>query len=447
MLTGRDIIVISSVDWDFIWQNQQEVCSRLARAGNRVLYVENTGVRAPGLQDTRRVLRRLSAWFRSWCSRRLREVAPNLYVCSPVVMPPFGTRWRRWLNRRFFLAQVRCAANRLGLRDMLIWTYLPTDTAADLIRMLSTPQSVVIYYCVDNFGALTPHVGALRKSEQSITKLSDVVFATCQELAEHCRQWNDNVHVFPNGVNLAAFPPEEIFFDETGRHSHDTEALTLLRSLSRPIVGYAGGIAGYLDIKLLETMARARPDWSWVFVGPVNTSIEGLSRLPNVHLRGQRPHQELVHYMRGFDVCIVPYTKSLHTDTVVPTKVNEYLATGKPVVSTEIPTVLRFNERHKVLLTAPARPESFLQAIERALRLPNDAAAVSYRRKIAALSDWEVLLERMTELIAPRLRARAKWESAVQPVEHSDGSAFFETIGQAGGLAAQQTSAEAAESL
>lgn len=412
MITGRDIICISSIEWDFLWQGHQEIASRLARAGNRVFYVENTGVRAPGLRDTRRVAFRLRMWLRSLRSRGVRQVAPNIYVCSPLVMPPFGSRWRRELNRRLFLPLIRRAVRNLNIKDAVILTYLPTDTAVDLIRLLRTPQSVMVYYCIADFTQLTPHVRQLRQSEKRIVEMSDLLFAQCPELAEHCSQWGENIHIFPFGVNLDAFPLADSGASPVAHlngheNGHGPSCDVSLHTLSRPIIGYIGGLHRHVDFGLLTAMARARPQWSWVCVGPLQTTVGELADLPNVYLLGHRPHHELVNYIRHFDVCIVPYVRSLYTDTVVPVKINEYLAVGKPVVSTELPTVCEFNEQHKVLITAPSRKESFLHAIKQALRLPDDAATVARRRKVAALGDWQARLEAMSELIEKELKAKA----------------------------------------
>jgi hypothetical protein len=145
MFSGKDIICISSIEWDFVWQGHQEIASRLAQAGNRVLYIENTGVRSPGLRDAARVFERVKNSARSMRSGGVRLVAPNIYVCSPIVFPPFGTAWRRQINRRFWLSLVRRAARRLGMQDVVILTYLPTDTALDLIETVRTPRSVLVY--------------------------------------------------------------------------------------------------------------------------------------------------------------------------------------------------------------------------------------------------------------------------------------------------------------
>jgi hypothetical protein len=144
MFADQDIVCISSIDWGFLWQGHQEITSRLARAGNRILYVENTCVRPPVLADAGRISERLRKWVKSLLTGGVREVAPNIYVCSPLVLPPFGATWQRFVNRRLLLPMVRRAARRLGMRDPLIWTYLPTDTALDLIQLLRTPRSLVV---------------------------------------------------------------------------------------------------------------------------------------------------------------------------------------------------------------------------------------------------------------------------------------------------------------
>lgn len=412
MISGRDIIYISSIEWSFLWQGHQEIALRLAAAGNRVLYVENMGVRTPGLRDASRVAGRLRHWAGSLASEGVREVAPNIHVCSPVVLPPFGARWRKELNRRLFLKQVRRAARRLGMRDCLIWTYLPTDTTVDLIRMMREPQGVVVYYCVADFTQLTPHARRLAESERETVRLSDVVFANCSALASKFSRWNPNSHVFPVGVNLDAFPLDASVPD--GRVSGNGRAdlpvekgAGVLASLPKPVVGYVGGLHRHMDFGLLKEMARARPGWSWVCVGARQSAVGELAGLPNVHLLGQQPHGELVNYIRHFDVCIVPYVNSVYTTTVVPTKINEYLALGKPVVSTDLPTVCEFNDEHRVLYTAAAEAGSFLAAIEQALAAPKDSETIASRRKVAELGDWGARFQSMNRLIEAQLEAKA----------------------------------------
>src|SRR4029077_6842360 len=148
------------------------IARRLAAAGNRVLYIENTGVRSPGLKDTKRVVFRLGRSLHSLGRRGARQVAPNIFVYSPLVLPPFGSAWQRLLNRRFFLRHLRGITRGLGMKDILIWTYLPTDTALDIIRIHQNDSSLLIYYAVADFSYLTPKTNQLQRSEGELLRLA-----------------------------------------------------------------------------------------------------------------------------------------------------------------------------------------------------------------------------------------------------------------------------------
>ena len=411
MLSGRDIILVSSIEWDFNWQGHQEIASRLARAGNRVLYVENMGVRSPGLYDAGRVARRFSHWAGSLLDGGVRQVSPDLYVCSPLILPPFGSRVRRELNRRLLLPLILRAVRNLRFDPDVIWTFLPTDTVATLVRMLRKPRGVVVYYCIADFAELSPHRNEILKSERSIIEMSDVVFAQGPRLAERCSHGGKKAEIFRFGVNLSRFtkrngqangPSGEVPAAPARRGS----ASDFMSSLPRPVIGYVGGIHRFFDVGMLTKMARVRPDWSWVLVGPLQTASRELKRLPNVHLTGPKAHEELPDYIRDFDVGIVPYLSNGYTATVVPTKINEYLAMGKPVVSTDLPEVNTFNGKHGVLITSPNRPAEFIASIESALLSSGEGALINRRRAVAALNDWEGRCERMSHLIECELRQK-----------------------------------------
>ncbi len=399
MISGKDIIILSGIEWDTLWQGSQEIATRLAQAGNRVLYVENIGIRAPTWKDKKRIALRVKSWTGSLSTHGMRQIGNNLYVYSPIVLPPFGGHWQQHLNRRVLLPLISRVARSLGMHDAILWTFLPTDTALDLINSFNArSSSTIIYHCTADFSELTPGVLQLRESERTLLKLSDLVFASCRQLLEHCRKWNDNVHLFPNGVSF------EMFYQGNG-HLNGS-GVSNLSSMPRPIVGYVGGLHRFVDFNLLIAMARLKPEWSWVFVGPIQTSIGELAQLPNVRLLGQQPHERLGHYLRNFDVCIVPYLKSSATATIVPTKVNEYLAAGKPVVSTELPTICDFNEQYRVLMTAPSSPDCFLRAIGESLRMPTDSETVARRTGVAKLNDWQIHLEKMSSLIQAAAKKR-----------------------------------------
>ena len=387
MISGRDFIFLSSIEWEPLWQAHQELASRLAQAGNRVLYVENTGVRHPGIRDASRLVGRLRKWAAGLPSHGVREVAPGLYVCAPLVLPPFGSPPAREANRRLLVPLVARRARRLGMRDPIVWTYLPTDTAAALIERLRTPRSLLVYSCLADFSGLTPSRRELARWEDHILRESDLVFAA-PELVAHCERFASEVRPFHGAVSLEAF-----------REPYRPAAESLLRRLertARPRVGYVGGLHRHVDVGLLAALARERPDWSWVLVGPRQERLVELEGLANVHLLGAVPHAELAALIDTFDVCIIPYRDSKHTRTGFPTKLMEYLAMGKPVVSTPVPVACELERRHGVVLTAPPDPAEFAAALDRALALPPDG---DERRAVAAERGWDRELERIGELV------------------------------------------------
>jgi len=394
MVTARDVIFISSIEWEFLWQVHQEIATCFANAGNRVLFVENTGVRAPGARDAVRIRRRVQHWTAARPTSGVRQVASNIFVLSPIVLPPFGNLVRRLTNRELFLRPIKRIVERLHIRDPLIWTFLPTDTALDLIGMLAAPASKVVYYCGADFSLLSSRPDRCRYTENQLLTNADIVFATCSELVERCRAVSNNVHEVPALVNLDAFP-----LTRRLNNGHGSRGEDLLSRLPRPIVGYVGGLHKFCDYRLLIEMARARPGWSWVFVGDGATNVEELRKLANTHFPGLRPHSEVADYIRAFDVCLVPYIANRLTATVVPLKVNEYLAMGKPVVSSELPAVREFNQRHRILITARDECGPFLKSIEDALASPLDDAIIQRRRAVAALGDSKLFFDRISTLI------------------------------------------------
>jgi glycosyltransferase involved in cell wall biosynthesis len=419
MITGRDVIFISSIEWDFLWQIHQEFALQFARAGNRVLYIENTGIRMPRLNDSGRVARRIWRWTKSLFSQGVREVAPGIFVTSPLVMPPFGTNLSRSINRRLAIPALRRVSNKLGFRDPLLWTYLPTDTAVDLIRSLATPGSVVIYYCGADFSLLAIDQKQCRQTEDNLLRVTDVVLTTCSQLADRCKVINDNVHIIPPLVNLDTFSSpitkseqiENVSCEDENPRRRDA---AFLSDLPRPIIGYVGGLHRLIDYELLTALLLKRPEWSWVFVGAITSDVGKLSTISNGHFLGQRPHSELAACIAQFDVCLVPYINDPLTATVVPMKIGEYLAMGKPIVSTALPTVSEFNYRHHVLITAPNESDSFLQAIEDSLSLPNDEQTITRRREVAAIGDGNVLIERISALIEIKINEKVPSTSLIE---------------------------------
>lgn len=390
MLGDRNIVFLSSVEWDRLWQGHHELASRLAAAGNRVLYVENIGVRAPRWEDRSRVAARLGRWGRDLGRGGARQVAERLWVTSPLLMPPF-LRQSRAINRGLMIEAVARTCRRLGMTDPVVWTYVPTDTALDLIARLRSPKSLVVYSCLAEFVELVADGEALARTEEQLLAECDLVFAL-PGLVERCAKHNDHVIPWTPGVSTERFEP-----------SIDHPVPSAMRDLRPPVIGYCGGVHRHFDVGLLTSLSHARPDWTWVVVGPAQVRLGPIARRPNVRLVGALPHTELPGALARFDVGIVPYDLSAYTASVIPTKVGEYLAMGKPVVTTPIPSAVALAAvSGGTVITARPDPAVFLAALERALASAQDEQLAERCRAQAMEWAWTRRIEEMSAALTDR---------------------------------------------
>ncbi len=201
MLRDQDIVCLSSIDWDFIWQGHQEIVSTLAAAGNRVLFIENTGVRPPRLGDLGRLRRRLYRWWTSTAG--FREEAPNLHVLSPLILPWPYSRVIRWINRTLLLRAIRRWMYVMKFRRPIVWTFLPTPLAREMLSALE--PEVSIYYCIDDLASSSRQAGQIRRTEDKLLSEVDLVFVTSEKLRERAARFADRVHVFPFAVDYPSF--------------------------------------------------------------------------------------------------------------------------------------------------------------------------------------------------------------------------------------------------
>ena len=404
MTRRPDILCISSIDWDFIWQGHQEIMTRLAADGHRVLFIENTGVRAPGVRDLPRVRKRLTNWWRG--TKGFREERPNLFLHSPLVLPLPYSRIARWVNRQIMLRSLTRWMRATGFSRPIIWTFLPTPLARDVIDHLD--PALTIYYCIDDLASSSPEAARIKVSEEQLFREADLVFVTSEKLRQRAAQFSDRVHLFPFGVSLEAFARVR----DAGPDVPDD-----LKALPHPIAGYIGGLHQWVDQDLLAATAERMPHVTFALVGPPQVDVSRLERLPNVRLFGQRPHAELPRYVQGFDVGLVPYRITEYTANVYPTKLNEYLVMGIPVVATDLAEIRRFNLEHGDVVSIAADAEAFSAAVSAAIADPRPAE-VPLRIAVAVSNGWDRRIQAMWSLIddaVTRRDAGAKgWEDRLR---------------------------------
>jgi glycosyltransferase involved in cell wall biosynthesis len=238
----------------------------------------------------------------------------------------------------------------------------------------------------------------LLELEQELIDRSDVVFTGGSSLYEAKKDRHDNVHCFPSSVDRAHFCKARArLFDPADQED-----------LPRPRLGFYGVIDERFDTDLLDKVSAMRPDWSFVMVGPVvKIAPEDLPKRHNIHYLGGKTYDQLPSYLAGWDVALMPFAMNESTQFISPTKTPEYLAGGRPVVSTPVKDVVRtYGELEGVKIAAT--PEEFVAACEEALELSRNRESgwLAEADLMLSAASWDTTQARMSGLIADVLGIR-----------------------------------------
>jgi glycosyltransferase involved in cell wall biosynthesis len=315
-----------------------------------------------------------------------REVEPNIFVIDPPVLPLPGVAAAERINRVVLVTRLRQLCRRLGLQQPLIWTFLPH--VGWLLGRLQ--ERMTIYHCVDEYSEFSGvPKDVIVRMEQDLVRRADIVFTSAEKLCAERRTINPHTHFIPHGVDVAHF--------SRALDASTTVAPEVAR-LPKPVIGFFGLLADWVDLDMIGALAQARPQWSFALVGKTQTDLEAVRRLPNVHLLGQQPYTALPSYCRGFDVGLIPFRMNELTLRVNPLKLREYLAAGLPVVSTPLPEVVRYRD----VVHIAVNRDGFIQEIESALM---ERSTKDDRRRVEMMRSegWEARVERMSAIIKPRL--------------------------------------------
>jgi glycosyltransferase involved in cell wall biosynthesis len=361
-------IVAFAKDWHEDPTSNHHVLRELART-RRVLWLNSLATRTPKLSSGRDLgkIRRKLAEF----TRGPQNVENDLWVFTPLVLPLPASPIARAVNRQILRATIRALRMRLRIDRFELWTFLPNT--ADYVGTLGEDRAV--YYCVDEW-SLFSYLDRAQTvaAERRLLERVDAVFAINHALAEAKRQINPATFVSPHGVDHALF----------SRALDPALAVPAdLAALPRPRIGFYGTLRDWVDFELLAHVARARPAWSIVLLGQVLCDVSAVRGLPNVHLLGQKRHDELPAYCKGFDAGMIPYRIDERMKFVNPLKLREYLSAGVPVVSTPVHEVVRYAHLCRVAGT----PEDFVAALDEAIA-EADPATRRGRSSAMAKETW-----------------------------------------------------------
>ena len=278
-----------------------------------------------------------------------------------------------------------------GIDDYVLWYYTPMAT--EFTRRLN-PRAVV-YDCMDELSAFAGAPAAMQLREQELLAKADVVFTGGQTLFESKRHSHPNVHAFPSSVDVDHFARARVIQADREDQAH----------IPHPRLGFFGVVDERMDLELLRQLAAARPDWHLVIIGPV-VKIDPalLPAAANIHYLGPKPYEELPSYLAGWDVALLPFARNDATRYISPTKTPEYLAAGKPVVSTSIRDVVRPYGTTGLARIADEVGE-FVAAVEASLT-EDSSARLRQVDAFLTQTSWDGTWARMYRLVSAAMTAK-----------------------------------------
>jgi glycosyltransferase involved in cell wall biosynthesis len=372
------IVVFSHLRWNFVWQRPQQFLSRFAK-DHKVLFVELAEFDLAESESPR---------------VELSSVAPNVTVFVGHFPPSYQATDK---VTEFLQSGVREAMISLDIERPLLWFYNPMDSGWTLGHFA---ERGVVYDCMDELSQFKGAPPELIEREAALIKAADVVFTGGYELWTKKSKQHPNTHFFGCAVEYDHFAQAQ----EEGPIPED------LAAIPRPRVGWFGVVDERVDYELLRQAAAARPEVSFVIVGPaVKVDPADFPQAPNLHWLGGRDYAQLPHYCRGYDVCMMCFALNEATEFINPTKALEYLATGKPVIGTAVRDVVR---QYQDTVRIANSPEEFVTLIDDALA-GKQADMVAAGIEKARAASWESTVSAMEEIIDEALSASPKLKSKI----------------------------------
>jgi glycosyltransferase involved in cell wall biosynthesis len=325
--------------------------------------------------------------------------ARNFFFYTPLLLIPpsrgkYFTLTLR-INEVLLLRQTKQLLARFGtrLKDAVIWFFHPLQRYIyDLFE-----DATRVYRVFDNYDE-EPFWNAkekeqIRNNEKHFLGTADLVIASSSVLREDKIPHRNDVHWVPNGVDFGVF---------SQALRNDCQVPQDIEQYPRPRIGFVGKLNFKIDFALVNYLARSRPNTSFIFIGPndgteqFNKSQEFIEaqRVKNLYFLGTRPYDSLPRYLKGFDVCIIPFVINEYTKRIYPLKVHEYLAAGKPVVSTALPDLLTFSE----VVSIADNKEHYLELLDSAVT-DNSSGKVRARQEAARQNSWEARAQTVLELL------------------------------------------------
>ena len=363
-----DLICFSHLRWNFVYQRPQHLMSRFAK-DRRVFFFEEPVYDAPSQYN---------------------EIFDDPVAGVCIVTPHITNDTENVTDALRHLLDMFIAA--MNIKNYVAWYYTPLSLAFSL----HLKPALLVYDCMDELSSFKFAAPELKDWEQKLFAKADIVFTGGMHLYEAKKKFHSNIYGVPSGIDVKHFLQARKF----------TKDPVDQESIPHPRIGFYGVVDERFNIELLRSVAEQRPDWHFVVIGPT-AKIDPAS-LPtnrNIHFIGMRDYKELPSYLAGWDIAMMPFELNEATKYISPTKTPEFLAAGKPVVSTSIHDVVHPYADKKVVSIADT-PDEFVAAIEQYL---STERSKRWQREVDALLEtmsWDDIWKRMDELMNKTLNTK-----------------------------------------
>ncbi|NQZ11973.1 MAG: glycosyltransferase [Algicola sp.] len=384
-------LIVFGEDWGGLPSSTQHIIKVMATQ-YEVTWVNSLGLRTPKVNwhDAKRVFNKLGRMCRQLLSTQApREVQKqtvdvitnnSFNVVEPQYLPFLGSSLARKINRfllyRLLKRNVRASGHSAR---PVIWISLPNAVdALYYIHNTGLVDPVILYYCCDDFSSLAgvDH-DAVSRFEAELAQQAGLIVATSDKLVDKFP--SGKTHLVPHGVDTRLF------------YTPCDKAADLPQG--KPVAGFYGSIASWIDLALMYDLARLMTDWNFVFVGAVKVDVTCLQSLENVYFLGEKPHTSLPGYSQHWQVSLLPFTLNEQIVASNPLKLREYMATGKPIVSVDFPQAQQYSRFVKIT--------SGVDGFARAIRATQSETAEfgCLRQKTVANESWQSVAGKINGLI------------------------------------------------
>jgi glycosyltransferase involved in cell wall biosynthesis len=361
-----DLVCFSHLRWGFVFQRPNHLLSRFSRH-QRVFFIEE-----PVFQDEDDKL-------------HIENYNDNLYVVTPHIRSGLSEQEVLVRQQKFITNLI----TNMKINRFFSWYYTPM--ALPFTDHLN--PELVIYDCMDELSAFKFAPPQLTQLEKDLFRKADVVFTGGHSIYESKKNQHHNIHPFPSSIDKHHFGSARSF-------KNDPEDQ---KDIPHPRFGFFGVVDERFDIELLDNVARERPDWHFIILGPiVKIDPATLPHYANVHYLGGKKYEELPAYISGWDIATIPFAMNESTRFISPTKTPEYLAAGKPVISTPIKDVASpYGDSKLVYIVQNAK--EFIRAAEKEMDKKRKAAWLKKVDEFLLYNSWDRTWGQMVRTIEETL--------------------------------------------